>query len=159
MSPRPALKERGPAPGPCLRLSRIFRLGQHDKRTRQFVGGECVSPRGDDQFTKLLHLTVLEVTRFVSKCLQFGIKVPWFAHRRLLSVDGEMIVEGPAQCCKVVRTAWDAVIPPENFSREGAPIRGKPTASTASAKAQRNPPAASLPKLPKPSPRSCGSSS
>jgi hypothetical protein len=31
----------------------------------------------------LLHLTALEVTRFVPQCLQFGIKVPWFAHRRL----------------------------------------------------------------------------
>jgi len=34
-----------------------------------------------------------------------------------------MIVEHPAQCCKVVRTAWDALVPPENFSREGALIR------------------------------------
>jgi hypothetical protein len=40
-----------------------------------------------------------------------------------VSVDGKMIVEHPAQCCKVVRTAWDAVVPPESFSREGALIR------------------------------------
>ena len=40
-----------------------------------------------------------------------------------ISGDGEMIVWRPAQCCKVVRTAWDAVVPPENFSREGALIR------------------------------------
>ena len=33
-----------------------------------------------------------------------------------------MIVEQPAQCCKAVRTAWDAVVPPETFSREGALI-------------------------------------
>ena len=45
--------------------------------------------------------------------------------RIVLSVsgDGEMIVARPAQCCDVVRTAWDGVIPPENFSREGAWIR------------------------------------
>ena len=40
-----------------------------------------------------------------------------------VSVDGEMIVEHPAQSSKVVRTSWDAVVPPENFSREGALIR------------------------------------
>jgi len=34
-----------------------------------------------------------------------------------------MIVERPAQCRKVVRTAWAAVVPPEIFSREGALIR------------------------------------
>jgi len=37
--------------------------------------------------------------------------------------DGAMIVERPAQCCKLVRTVWDAVVPPEIFSREGALIR------------------------------------
>jgi hypothetical protein len=41
-SPRPALKERGPAPGPSLPLSGLFCLGQHDQRTGQFVGGESV---------------------------------------------------------------------------------------------------------------------
>ena len=40
-----------------------------------------------------------------------------------ISVDEEMIVEHPAQCSKVLRTAWDALVPPENFSREGALIR------------------------------------
>jgi len=40
-----------------------------------------------------------------------------------VGVDGEMIVERPAQGCKVVRTVWDAVVLPENFSREGALIR------------------------------------
>jgi len=40
-----------------------------------------------------------------------------------VNVDGEMIVESPAQCCQVIRTAWDAVVPPEIFSREGALIR------------------------------------
>jgi len=40
-----------------------------------------------------------------------------------MGVDGEMIVESPAQCCKLVRTTWDAVVPPEIFSREGALIR------------------------------------
>ena len=34
-----------------------------------------------------------------------------------VSVDGEMIFEHSAQCCKIIRTAWDAVVPPENFSR------------------------------------------
>jgi hypothetical protein len=36
---------------------------------------------------------------------------------------GAMIVEGLAERCNVVRTAWDAVVAPENFSREGALIR------------------------------------
>src|SRR6185312_7545585 len=121
--PRSALKERGPAPGPCLPLSGLSCLSQDDQRAGQFVGVECVSPRGDDQFTKLLHFTALEVTRLVPKCLQFGIEVPWFAHRRLHECRGEMIVERTAQCCKVARTAWDAVVPPEIFSREGALIR------------------------------------
>jgi hypothetical protein len=40
-----------------------------------------------------------------------------------MRVDGEMITGCRAQCCKVVRTAWDGVVPPENFSREGALIR------------------------------------
>ena len=40
-----------------------------------------------------------------------------------VSVDAETIIERPAQCCKVVRTAWDVVVPPETFSREGALIR------------------------------------
>ena len=40
-----------------------------------------------------------------------------------VSVGGEMIVGGPAQCCKIVKTAWHAVVPPEIFSREGALIR------------------------------------
>jgi hypothetical protein len=40
-----------------------------------------------------------------------------------ISFDEEMIVEHPAQCCKVVRTGWDGSIPPEIFSREGALIR------------------------------------
>ena len=34
-----------------------------------------------------------------------------------------MIVEQPTKCCDVVRTAWDAIVPPEIFSREGALIR------------------------------------
>ena len=40
-----------------------------------------------------------------------------------ISVDREMIVQRPAQCCKVVETVWDGVVPPEIFSREGALIR------------------------------------
>ena len=82
-----------------------------------------ICPGGDDQFAEPLHLAALEVARLVLKCFQFSIKVPWLAHLVSVGVDGEMIVEPPAQCCKVARTTWDGVVPPENFSREGALIR------------------------------------
>ena len=64
-------------------LRGLLRLGQHDQRAGQFIGAERVSPRGDDELAKLLYLAALEVTSLVLKCLQFGIKVPWLAHRRL----------------------------------------------------------------------------
>src|SRR5438105_3119411 len=82
-SPRPALKERSPALRPCLPLSGIPRLSQYDQRARQFVSAEAICSSGDDEFTKLLYLTALEVTSLVHKCLQFDIKVPWLAHRCL----------------------------------------------------------------------------
>jgi hypothetical protein len=82
-SPCSALKERGPALRPCLFLSGVLRLNQHDQRARQFVSVEAICPGGDDQVAKLLHLAALEVTRLVPKSLQFGIKVPWLAHQRL----------------------------------------------------------------------------
>ena len=40
-----------------------------------------------------------------------------------LSVHREMIAARQAKCSKVTRTAWDGVVPPKNFSREGALIR------------------------------------
>jgi hypothetical protein len=40
-----------------------------------------------------------------------------------IGVVGEMIVERPAQCCKVTGTGRDGLVPPEIFSREGALIR------------------------------------
>ena len=40
-----------------------------------------------------------------------------------ISADGAMIVEQTAECCDVVRTAWDTVGLPENFSSEVALIR------------------------------------
>jgi len=82
-SPRPALKERGPAPGPCLPLSGVLRLDQHDQRARQFIGAKGVSSNGDHQFAKLLHLAALEGTRLAPKCFQFGVIVPWFTHHHL----------------------------------------------------------------------------
>jgi hypothetical protein len=66
-SPRPALKECGSSPGPCLPLSSILGLSQHDQRACQFIGAEAICPGGDDQFAELLHFTALEVTRLVVK--------------------------------------------------------------------------------------------
>ena len=83
ISPRPALKERGPALGPCLPLSSLSCLGKHDERAGQFIGIERICPRGDDQLAELLHLAVLEVARLVPECLQFSIKVSWLTHHLL----------------------------------------------------------------------------
>ena len=84
-----------------------------------------VSPRGDDQFAELLHFAALEVARLVLKRFQFPVEISRLAHHVLqANVDGAMIVEQPAgECCKAAGTAWDGVVPPENFSREGALIR------------------------------------
>jgi hypothetical protein len=83
ISPRPSLKKCGPAPGPCLPLSGIFRLGQHNQCARQFIGAEAICPGGDDQFTELAHFADFQSACLVFECLQVSIKVPWFAHRRL----------------------------------------------------------------------------
>ena len=40
-----------------------------------------------------------------------------------ISVNGELIVQRHAECCKVVGTVWHQMVPPEIFSREGALIR------------------------------------
>ena len=82
-SPRPALKERSAAFRPFLPLSGVLRFGQHDQRTRQFVGGERIGPGGDDQFAELLHLTVLQFFDLVFQHFQFGVKVTWLAHHVL----------------------------------------------------------------------------
>src|SRR5271168_4504670 len=78
-SPRPALKERGAAPGPRLPLSSIFGLSQHDQRARQFVDAKAIGPGSDDQFAKLLHLAALEVARLVLKRFQFPVEIPRLA--------------------------------------------------------------------------------
>jgi hypothetical protein len=119
----PALKKRGPAPGPCLPLSGLFCLNQHDQRPRQFISAECVGSGSDHQLAKLLHFAALEVTCLVSQCFQFGVKVPWLSTIVSITVDGELIVQRYAECCKVVSTVWYRMVPPENFSREGALIR------------------------------------
>jgi hypothetical protein len=68
-SPRPVLKERGPALGPSLPRSGVFRLSQYYQRAGQFVDAEAICPGGDDQFAELLHLAALEVTRLSSSAL------------------------------------------------------------------------------------------
>jgi hypothetical protein len=60
----------------------------------------------------------LSPSAFSSASKSRGLRIVVF-----LNVDGEMIVEAPAECRKIIGTAWDAVVPPENFSREGALIR------------------------------------
>lgn len=77
------MKERYPALGPRLPLSGVFHLGQHDQRTRQFIGGERVGSGRNDQLAKLLHFAVLQVFGLVLQRLQFRIKVSWFSHHRL----------------------------------------------------------------------------
>ena len=62
-SPRPGLKERGSAPGPCLPLPGLFCLGQHDQRAGQFIGVKRIRPGGNNKFAELLHLAALEATR------------------------------------------------------------------------------------------------
>jgi hypothetical protein len=82
-SPRPALKERGPAPGPCLPLSSIFSLSQHDQRACQFIDAKAICTDGDNQFAELLHFAALEVARLVLERFQFPIEIPWLAHHVL----------------------------------------------------------------------------
>jgi len=82
-SPRPALKERGPAPGPRLPLSSIFGLSQHDQRACQFIDAKAICPGGDDQFAELQHLAALEVARLVLKRFQFPVEIPRLAHHVL----------------------------------------------------------------------------
>jgi hypothetical protein len=117
------LKERSPAPGPCLPPSGLFCLREHDERTREFIGAEQISPGGDDQFAELLHFASFQPARFSPSAFSSASKSRGLRIGLSMSVDGEIIAGHPAQCCKVVRTAWDAVIPPEIFSREGALIR------------------------------------
>ena len=82
-SPRPALKESGSAPGPCLPLSSLFGLSQHDQRACQFIDAEAICPGGDYQFAELLHLAALEVARLVLKRFQFPVEIPRLAHNVL----------------------------------------------------------------------------
>ncbi len=74
-SARPAVKERGPALCPCLLLSGLLRLGQHDQRAGQFIGTECVSPGGDDQLAELPDFAGLQPARPIVERLQFRVKV------------------------------------------------------------------------------------
>src|SRR5450755_2874450 len=60
---------------------------------------------------RLLRSRALSPSAFSSASKSRGLRIVVF-----LNVDGEMIVEAPAECRKIIGTAWDAVVPPENFS-------------------------------------------
>jgi hypothetical protein len=58
---RARLHRGGPALGACLPLSGLLRLGRDDQRTRQFVGGEPVSPRGNADAAELVDARDLKI--------------------------------------------------------------------------------------------------
>jgi hypothetical protein len=57
--------------------------------TRQFIGGECVSPGGDDQFAELPHLAGFQRARLVFEGFQLCVKIPWLAHHILRTLSME----------------------------------------------------------------------
>jgi hypothetical protein len=69
--------------------SGLFCLGQHDQRTRQFIGGECVSRGGDNQFAELPHLAGFQPARLVFERFELRVKVPWLAHHILRKLSME----------------------------------------------------------------------
>jgi hypothetical protein len=107
ISPRPSLKERGAAPGPCLLLIRPPLFRPAHQRTRQFIDAEGVSTRGDDEFAELPHLAGLQLFGPVFERFQLRVKVPVAPVLRRGARDDEVetvairIFTGPRFACDV----------------------------------------------------------